>query len=342
MLFRSAREADRGSIARLWSECFPGDEKFCGLFLERIFSGENTVLAEEDGEAVSMTHFILQELDYLGQRVPCGYIFGVGTAASFRGRGIAGGCMRETLRLLRSRGAVLALVVPASGSLFDYYARFDFSPEFFIAKKKIFRKDFPTGGAVCGAGLGREHIPSMDRLLQDTQKFRIHLNRSPEHWENAVCTAELFGGGILTLAEGKELKGYGIYEFCGGELTVNELFAEDEASYNSLMAAVMDKCGVPEGNHSSPACPRDAERYGMVRVLDARRFLEAAAELRQTMDCEFALSDEILPQNSRRYSVKGARVEEKEAAAAAYITMGQLAKVLFGAGQPPYMNLLFS
>jgi predicted acetyltransferase len=373
MQLRYAIEQDREGISNLWSACFPGDETFRDYFLNEMFDPKNSFVYIDDDRVVSMAHVIPMEFRYHSRTVPVGYIFAVGTDPEYRGRGLASGILEHIFTVLSQRDIPLAILVPQKDNLFDYYRRYGFAEVFGLTHEKLRRvaipadkisdrfdllrstltsyaKDLsantltiPESQRTFGADELPVAIAAAEDLYEEVMRYRNHLMRTPVHWERAVKTGELAGGGMYLLKDGDRPVGYALCEMDRDKLLINELLAEDEVSFHTICAKVLDSMKVDEAVMLTAACPHGAQRFGMVRVLDAERMLSYAAEYRRDMECAFEVSDQICTWNTSRYEISGLTVKRGESTGSrAYITPGQLAEILFGAGPLPYINLLFS
>lgn len=375
MQLRYAEERDRAGISDLWSVCFPGDEAFRDYFLDEIFDPACSFVYVEGERVVSMAHVIEMEFRYHSRTVPVGYIFAVGTDPAYRGRGLASGVLEHIFSELRQRDIPVAILVPQRDELFDYYRRYGFGEVFSLTHEKLRKKTIPTDKISdsfvlkksslrshnfstsntsnskvmqeANKAFGSEELPeaiaSAEELYQEVMRYRNHLMRTPVHWERAVKAGETAGGGMYLLMDGDRVVGYAIYEINQGGLLINELLAEDEVSYQTLCAKILDSEKTDEAVMLTAACPHGAQRFGMARILDAERMLSYAAEFRKDMECAFEVVDKICRWNTARYVISGLKVKREESTGSrAYITPEQLSVILFGAGPLPYVNLLFS
>lgn len=359
MELRHADKRDLAGISNLWDKCFPGDEDFKEYFLAEIFDPQRTMIFDDDGQVVSMAHILPMHIDYHSKIIPAGYIFAVGTDPAYRGKGLAAGLMERIFMELRQTGIPLAILVPQKDSLFEYYRRSGFAAVFSVSREKLVRdklpKDLPgesyellrsnlTGGGAQETEVpSKEDMASISEIFEKVMKYRTHLTRTTEHWKRAVKIAEIAGGGMFVLKRDGLTAGYAICEMTRDGLLINELLCEDEASFNALRAGVMDRMGASEAIMLTSACPHDASRFGMARVVDAERMLAYAAAYRGNMECSFDLVDKQADWNTARFEIAGNVVSRSEFAdSRAYITPSQLAEILFGAGPLPYVNLLFS
>ena len=83
------------------------------------------------------------------------YIFYAATEEKQRNAGNMGKLLSETLSVLKNRGGDVAVIIPATRSLFDYYAKFGFTTAFYIKKKEFYPKK--TGKTV--------YVPTIDEAV---------------------------------------------------------------------------------------------------------------------------------------------------------------------------------
>ena len=69
---------------------------------------------------------------------PTAYLYAIATAAEWRGRGFAGGLIREAIDISRARGYKAVMLIPSNESLVEYYKRFGFG-------EPSYKLDFSNG-----------------------------------------------------------------------------------------------------------------------------------------------------------------------------------------------------
>ena len=131
IVITTAKNDDREGIKSLWKTVFGDTEQYIDLFLEQRFEPSQCVVAKS-GQAVTamlfMLPFILKQPDgeYRGR-----YIYAVATHPDFRSRGISTKLLDFAHDKAIAEGAALSALVPASESLFNYYAVRGFKTEFY-------------------------------------------------------------------------------------------------------------------------------------------------------------------------------------------------------------------
>lgn len=112
---------DSGAVSRLralWKEAFGDTDAFLDTFFETAYAPERCCVAEDGGETVGMVYWF----DCLCCDRRVAYIYGLATAQTRRGQGIARALMARVHALLEERGYAAVVLVPAQG-LFGLYER---------------------------------------------------------------------------------------------------------------------------------------------------------------------------------------------------------------------------
>ncbi|MDR1157532.1 MAG: GNAT family N-acetyltransferase [Oscillospiraceae bacterium] len=264
---RYARGGDAASVRALWALCFPGEAAFAEYFFARLYRPERALLAVGPDGPAAMLHIMPFEMAWLGQTVPVGYVYGVGTHPAFRRRGLAAGLLDQALFEMHLRGCTFAALIPQEAWLFDFYRPFGFAA--------VFRR--PTVGYAAPGGVHTARAADIEAL---NRRYEIHLARRPHllrtqaHWENILEECALAGGRVLM----DDADGYAVYAD-GSDVPV-ECFGAGAAE-------------------TGPACP-----FGCLRVVQAGRALAMAAQAgRRVPDAE--LRDACAPWNNGRLTAVG-------------------------------------
>jgi ribosomal protein S18 acetylase RimI-like enzyme len=128
---RYGRSDDRNTVLNLWLLCFPDDSEYAGFFLNHLYRPETVLLAFAGEKAAGMAHILPCTIRGPGGTV-CNarYIYAVATHPNFRNRGVCSVLIKRILADMYENNEPVALLKPASDSLFNYYRRFGFVPVF--------------------------------------------------------------------------------------------------------------------------------------------------------------------------------------------------------------------
>jgi ribosomal protein S18 acetylase RimI-like enzyme len=251
---RLARPEDLGALKEIWNASFPGDEAFADWFLENAYVPENALVWEEGGHASAMLHLIPMRCRMSGREFNASYVYAVATLPENRGKGVAAALLQEAEALEKSRGTDLLMLVPQSGTLFEYYRRQGF-------REALFR----TRGLIAGAG----EIPQgtilddapepgeLNECFEAALSGRDHVMRTDAYWARSLTYLDVLGA----RRDGR-LIGYAIYDPDG---VVRELIALDDFARAALTAGVLSRMNAQEAVAYGP--DGSPEPYGMVRAI---------------------------------------------------------------------------
>lgn len=118
----------------LWMDVFGDSREDVDRFLIDIHREENLLTHSEQGRVASMLNIVEIDTDF----GPTAYLYAIATAAEWRGRGFAGGLIREAIDISRARDYKAVMLIPSNESLVEYYKRFGFG-------EPSYKLDFSNG-----------------------------------------------------------------------------------------------------------------------------------------------------------------------------------------------------
>lgn len=217
-MIRQANRGDLEQIRELWLESFPCDNLFVSYYLT-LCRTENILIYEENGELLSMLHFLNGWMKIGTDRERAAYIFGVATAIRARGRGLATMVLEELHRRLEPEYRY-SLLVPQNESLQKFYKRTGYLPYFKIAEERV---TLPVWHGRCRKAHYND-IPQLSEIYEKNLADRPHLMREREFWQILLDIEDL----IVYPDKGKIL-GYCFFSF-RKELRIYELFTTEDVS----------------------------------------------------------------------------------------------------------------
>ena len=132
--------SDREQIISLWIEGFGDKRADVELFLDTVFDEKNYFCIKENGKILSQTFLVPVKLSSKGKDFEGYYFCCAATRKDERGKGHMGRLLEEVKKTAAERGADFVALIPASGSLFNFYSRFGFEEFFYCADEKISAK----------------------------------------------------------------------------------------------------------------------------------------------------------------------------------------------------------
>ncbi len=116
---RKAENSDINSLKELFKDVFKENDEALELFFKRIFKPEICYICTEGEELISMVYIIPTSVN--GRKA--GYLYAAATRDEFRGAGLMKGLIHYALSITAQE---ICVTLPASDSLYDYYAKLGF------------------------------------------------------------------------------------------------------------------------------------------------------------------------------------------------------------------------
>lgn len=239
-IIRNANESDTAALKKLWAECFPKDLEYSEFFFDKVFRTECAKICEIDGELAAMLHSFPYDFMTPSGVLHAKYIYGVGTAVKFRGKGLASELLDG-----EAHGCDFTVIIPQSESLFEFYERNSFTELFYVERK------LATGKVCEFKNAGYDDIETLNAMYEDMCKGRIHPIRSHTRWETIISEFEFLGGGIA-IFDG----GYCAYYENNGKYEISEVCPPSGKA--------------PFGYSCSAVTVGDGARIGAARLISER------------------------------------------------------------------------
>ncbi len=227
-------------LKKLWQQAFGDPVSFIDGFFAAGFAPERCRCLQQNGQLAAALYWF--DCTCAGQKLA--YVYAVATDTAFRRQGLCHALMEDTLRHLKSLGYAAALLVPADGSLRQFYARMGF-------------RNF--GGI-------REFTCTQGAAPVDIRRV------SPE--EYALMRKGLLSQGSV-LQEGATLAFLNTYtEFYAGEGTVFTLFRDGDTAYipellgdAAQAPGILTALNIPQGRFRVPGSKPFAMYYPLQQDL---------------------------------------------------------------------------
>ncbi len=132
-----SQRTDIPALKRLWGQAFGDGEALLGPFFSGLYRPEDTFVAREGEQVVSMAFQVPMTVCCQGRGWPAAYLYAVATEEAHRGQGLCGAVLDFAARVLKERGCKLLLLLPAEAGLrelylhkgFDGFSRVDLQEE---------------------------------------------------------------------------------------------------------------------------------------------------------------------------------------------------------------------
>ena len=235
-IIRKARESDIPALKMLWDECFPEDTEYAGFFFENIFKLPSARVCEVGGKVVAMIHVFPRKLKTPEGDLSAKYIYGVGTAKSSRGCGIAGRMLED-----EAKDCDVLLLIPQSESLFEFYKKYGFD---FLAKVK--KEEVAPRGKTEIRRATEADISYINEVYENALKASAFAERDDATWRLLMTEYDFFGGGFAVFRGG-----YCAYYEHNGKLFIAEFFSNG-ATPSEVAGAFGRECTVITSEGETP------------------------------------------------------------------------------------------
>ena len=201
----AAGEEDRRQLVRLWEECFEADEPYLQVYREQMLvkSDARTVVLREQGKILGMLTLLPCSYRVEGRQLPAMYLFAVATLPEAQGKQVATRMLSWVDRFLPQQGIEVAILAPATESLYSFYRKRGYEDWFYRSKLTLPAGQTGQKGLVweeIGAQLFAQQLERMagqDAVLWSAQEL-----------EFAEAESRLYHGGMYRLWQ----EGYQVVE----------------------------------------------------------------------------------------------------------------------------------
>ena len=355
----------------LWDKCFSEEDKrFVDFYFEKRYNENDNIFIEKDGKVVSALQLISYPFSYYGKTIGCSYLSGCCTDPDYRSQGLMNDLIIKALKQAKNNGACFAALIPASESLFNYYAGTNFVTTFDYSKIRInlSHKDSETQSHNVNESLGQKSSVSISVFGSESEsdfyevyeyfnnKMRARnccIQHNEYDFKVITDDLELFDNHLLVAKYGEDICGLAFCYLRNGEIYIKDVFAESSAIFSDLISAAgkMTKgeslkskaseslsVSVSESVSESvsinilvpPVAGQKTHRLGMARLIDAETMLRLYAMSHPKMKMEISLVDTILPENNGTYYINNGTLDKKNSIGTNVVDIEQLTQALFG------------
>ena len=342
----------------LWDKCFSEeDQRFVDFYFEKRYNENDNIFIEKDGKVVSALQLISYPFSYYGKTIGCSYLSGCCTDPDYRSQGLMNDLIIKALKQEKNNGACFAALIPASESLFNYYAGTNFVTTFDYSKIRINLSQ--QVNETTSQQVSNSVISEFQQLIANSQQPTADFYEVYEYFNNKMrarncCIQhneydfkvitddlELFDNHLLVAKYGEDICGLAFCYLRNGEIYIKDVFAESSAIFSDLITAA-GKMAKGESLKSKasesvsiniiipPVAGQKTHRLGMARLIDAETMLRLYAMSHPKMKMEISLVDTILPENNGTYYINNGTLDKKNSIGTNVVDIEQLTQALFG------------
>ena len=278
-------------IIDLWKISFGDTDDFIRLWFDRVYKDENTFVVRQNDKIVSALQILPCEMTYCGTTISAGYICGVCTLPSERGKGLMTRLMNQAVTAMHNRRYALAVLIPATPALFDLYRRFEFANAFDYSIEVIqyeeLLKTLPSRHCERSEAIRHiefQQIVSHEKLSLNTiytyynakQLERgISIIHSAHQFET-ICRDRILGGCEIWVALANEQPvGLAFTDSIKDKtLSIREIMYENTEIKNQLVQSILKRHQLHSATLRIPPAPSNSVPYGMARIINVEHMIE--------------------------------------------------------------------
>lgn len=262
-------------IINLWKESFGDSDEFIKLFFSRVYKEENTLTIIRNNRVISALQIVPYKMTFGGTKIPVGYICGVCTDRSERGKGWMKQLMHDAINEMNSRKYALTTLIPASEWLFDYYRKFGYSV-IFDKSEEIHTRSFDDRHDKIRI------LPATETTLDQAynfynsiqQKRKSAILHSAYDFETIRKDCILDNGNAWIALQDNQVTGLALAVPANtDQLIIKEIVYEHPDIKTGIIQLLLDHLHKSTAIVRIPPTPSDSEPYGMARILDKELLL---------------------------------------------------------------------
>ena len=238
----------------LWDKCFSEEDKrFVDFYFEKRYNENDNIFIEKDGKVVSALQLISYPFSYYGKTIGCSYLSGCCTDPDYRSQGLMNDLIIKALKQAKNNGACFAALIPASESLFNYYAGTNFVTTFDYSKIRI-NLSHQVSESPSHRVSGQQSSVSVSEFGSESEsesdfyevyeyfnnKMRARnccIQHNEYDFKVITDDLELFDNHLLVARYGEDICGLAFCYLRNGEIYIKDVFAESSAIFSDLITA---------------------------------------------------------------------------------------------------------
>lgn len=297
-------------IRKIWQERFGDSSQWMTDVFTRVYREDEAMLLAEGNKAVSSLLLRKYMLRYGVVKLPMGYVYGAATSREMQGRGFMSRLMRNAIEAGFRRGDLVMSLIPASSSLYDFYARFNFATVFYVDEQRYTaRHKF-----VCDSD-----DYAVEETVSDPDEFeKAYYRLSASREATVIHSADDFktilidnavDGGLISIVRERNNGKIMASAFAvarDGDLIVRDIVSENETVAEVALKSLRERTG--EVGMTVIAPPgREGVGYharGMARIVNVKKMLEIFAEDDPQLQHVIRVGDPLIADNDHTFIVK--------------------------------------
>jgi len=289
-----SQPADKQQIEDLWKISFGDSDDFIRLFFDRVYKDEQTLVIRQHDQVVSALQILPYEMAFCGATVSAGYICGVCTLPSERGKGLMSKLMQQAIEVMKQRDYAIAILIPATPQLFNLYRRFDFTDIFYYALEDIQAGKPATVHSHLISVKVDINMQTIDsdyfaksatNMIPFATLYQFYHSKQLERRDSILHTVSQFeiicqdrklgGGEIWVAIVNEQLAGLALTDpISTNVLSIREIVTDNAAIKHQLVQSILSHHQLQHARLRIPPAPSRSIPYGMARILNKNQMID--------------------------------------------------------------------
>lgn len=268
MDIRLLENNDQPKAKSLWKQAFGDSEAFINWYFGNKILPGNSLGMFESGELICVVHTIPYTIRVQQRPLQTAFIAGAATLKRRQGQGHMKRLLYETLTLLRSRGILLTHLYPFKHA---FYENFGWATYSHVSRQTVTALPYRRSSEVVETGDSLILSALYERMMRS---FDGYVVRTEREWAWRLEELSADGGRVALLLEDGCARAYMLYYAEDNKANVIETVYTHEEDIGGLLGYILGQ-GFESVTYTVPDQGKGAEKFGMVRVVDARALLTA-------------------------------------------------------------------
>lgn len=285
---------------RLWEHSFTDSQAFVNLYFSKKFQAKRNETLIREQHVVAALQRLPYPMTYGDRLIAASYISGACTEENYRRRGLMSELLLQAHRSMHTEGSLFSFLIPATPELFDYYAKFGYTPCFRYSQKTI-QIDY-TKETDNSITIAPSKFPPLGYIRTMMQQRPMCIQHPISDLEIVIEDCSLGNDTIWEATLGNTTKAVAICRTSPKGVCLREYVYDDEASFKALVTGIAAHYGQTQIDIID--IKADKGNYlGMARIIHAKAMLEAHAALHPDKDLWIYLTDPAIPSNDGSYHI---------------------------------------
>jgi predicted acetyltransferase len=333
----------REQVKRLWKICFGDKDDFVDLYFDMRYNEEVNNYISQDGKVVSALQMLPYSFSFYQDEMKAAYISGACTHPDYRNQGIMYQLLSDSFKKMQTHKVDMSMLIPAEEWLYGYYEKAGYASVFESSIQSISPQALTDNKDI--------HIEHVNDFRDDIylyfnngmHKRNFCIQHSVDDIKVVMADMKIDNGTVLAATNNNGICGVVFLYREKDTIYIVELLSDNDFIAQKLLQSVKAEHQNNDIKMITPYIDEDtADVTGMIRIIDAFRFVRVYANNHPSLKMNILLKDPILSENNGYYQIANGDCEfSKDCPTREYqeMTIGELSKFIFK-GEHPFMSLM--